>query len=206
MKDEKLSQGVTRRKFGKILAGAGVIAAAGAVSPSTLFAAQEKKREFRPLRNTAEAMNERDTIAALHDGRFGILSTVNKEGFPVGTPISYVFKDGNIYIHTSKVPGEKMINFTENPDVCFTIVNYAIPSTYKNTLGTLFKSVMVFGRVSLVEDPDEKKAVMTAISTKYLPTFTEDIEGYYKKLNKAMNAYCIKIDHMTGKERGEKHY
>ena len=59
-------------------------------------------------------------------------------------------------------------------------------------------SVVCFGKISVVEDQDERMEILKTLGKKYFP------EGYDMEKDLRINAHraavlCLSIDHMTGK-------
>jgi len=67
-------------------------------------------------------------------------------------------------------------------------------------LTTYFRSVVVFGRVRILEDTEEKRAAVTALARHYFPEMEEKIQ---KEASGALKNLCmleLNIEHMSGKE------
>ncbi|MGC1403044.1 MAG: pyridoxamine 5'-phosphate oxidase family protein, partial [Thermodesulfobacteriota bacterium] len=76
---------------------------------------------MRVMRRQERQMTDEDALEILKGGEFGILSTVDGEGQPYGTPLNYVLVDKALYIHTA-LQGYALDNMAGNPRVCFTVV------------------------------------------------------------------------------------
>lgn len=65
---------------------------------------------------------------------------------------------------------------------------------------TLYKSVIAFGRMRVVEDEEEKRASIVLLGRKYSPGLDEamkkEIEGSYDRFH----MFALDIEHMTGKQ------
>lgn len=145
----------------------------------------------------------------LEEMSFGFLGTWGEDGWPHITPLNYVYFQGNLYFHGSKI-GQKMIDLKQNNRVTFSVAKeYAvIPSYFSGSpmacpATTYFKSVNIKGYAFLVEDLKEKAEVFTALMHKlqpdggYLPIRAED-EAYAKSLN-AVALVKIMVEDITAK-------
>lgn len=66
---------------------------------------------------------------------------------------------------------------------------------------TYFRSVIIFGRASIVEQEDEILSTIEKLATKYYPEDSKDHRD--SAIRKEYSALCmvkIQIEHMTGKE------
>ena len=67
-------------------------------------------------------------------------------------------------------------------------------------LTTYFRSVIAFGRVRIIEDTEEKRAAVMALSRRYFPEMEEKAR---KEASGALKNLCmleLTIEHMSGKE------
>lgn len=188
---------MSRRRFGKLAAGAGLIAIAGGVLPN--MAVAQEKPAFRDIRRKERALTEDDAWAILDKGIYGVLATVDQNAQPHGTPISYASGDGYIYFHGAK-RGQKIDNMKANPRVCFTVVGEAEPIFINEPFdySVYFASTMAYGNVQVLEGDEKKRALMTLVK-KYFPQNLEGSDAYYEKYGKLIDVWGIKVDRITAK-------
>lgn len=65
---------------------------------------------------------------------------------------------------------------------------------------TYFRSVIVFGRVRILEDTAEKESALKQLAAKYSP---DHEQGRLRAIARQLNQVCLielTIDHMSGKE------
>ena len=129
---------------------------------------------------------------------YGVLSTIDNNGYPYGLPLHYIILDDVIYLHCA-LEGHIIDTISNNNKVCFTVVGYSelLPSSFTAN----YESVIVFGKGALVEK-SEKIHMLKALVRKYSPE-------YYDKGMKVIDAFkdkCsvirIDIEHITGKKKG----
>jgi len=99
---------------------------------------------FKKMRRREKELSNAEIFAVLDKGEYGILSTVDSDGYPYGVPVHYAYDNGSIYFH-SAVSGHKLDNINNNCNVSFCVVvdDRVIPSSFT----TRYKSVIAFGKV-----------------------------------------------------------
>jgi hypothetical protein len=129
---------------------------------------------------------------------YGRLATLNSSQ-PYITPVNYVYCNGKIYIH-SKFDGQKIENITNNPKVCFEIsemvkLKYAEePCKWSCD----YWSVIIFGKASIIDDPDIKLEVINQLVIKYAEIFS--FKPSRVATSDTFAIIEITIEKMTGKE------
>ncbi|MFC5648094.1 pyridoxamine 5'-phosphate oxidase family protein [Paenibacillus solisilvae] len=138
-----------------------------------------RRKEFQ----IDEEHNLEEIEAFLSEMSFGFLGTVSQDGHPAVTPLNFVYVNGAIYFHGSRI-GEKMTQLKANESVTFAVAKeYAvIPSYFTDPLlacpaTAYFKSVRIDGHAALVDDPQEKASALEALMRKLQP------EGGYKTID-----------------------
>ena len=71
------------------------------------------------------------------------------------------------------------------------------------TLTTHFRSVIAFGRIRIVEDPEEKRSAILALAERFAPGLRELAEKETAESWNRMNLFALDIEHITGKEARE---
>lgn len=103
-------------------------------------------------------MRQDDIEKFLRTARVGRVSTSLK-GQPYVVPVFYVYHNGRVFIHTS-VSGKKIETITKNPAVCF-----EIDESSKDE--RRLKSVIFFGKASIIQNREEKLEALRALVEKY---------------------------------------
>jgi len=150
---------------------------------------------FRNMRRSDKAITEKEALDLLAKGEYGILSTVGENGYAYGVPLSYCFRDGNIYFHAA-TEGLKIDNILFNNKVCFTVVGNTklLPEQFS----TNYESVIAFGKASIVE-ADEKMQGLKFIIEKYSPEFLQSGLEYIERAHSATKVMKIEVEKITGK-------
>ncbi|MDO4545390.1 MAG: pyridoxamine 5'-phosphate oxidase family protein [Bacillota bacterium] len=154
---------------------------------------------FREMRLSKQLLPREKSIDILKKRTAGVLAVSGDDDYPYTVPLSYVYDEekDKIYFHCAK-KGHKLDGIARNPKVSFCIIDkdQIVPEEYT----TYFRSVVVFGKARILDDPTEKRAALELLAAKYSP---DHEEGRKKEIEGSFNAVCmveIAIDHMSGKE------
>ena len=125
----------------------------------------------------------------------GVLSMIGDDGYPYGIPLDHWYSGNKLYFHGAKV-GHKMDAITAFDKVSYCVMDEGFRRDGEWALN--IKSVVVFGRIRVVEDEAKKREICTNLVRK----FTDDEEYLQKELTNAfsrVNCLELTIEHMTGK-------
>lgn len=164
-------------------------------------ARNRRKIMFREMRRKKQQLSTKECVEILRKRTSGVLAVFGEDGYPYAVPISYVYEDGKIYFHSAKA-GHKIDAIQQNSKVSFCIIDQdqVVPEKYTS----YFRSVIVFGKVRILEDDQEKYKSIEQLAVKYAPDDRE--EERKKAIEQEWNAFCmleLTIEHMTGKEAKE---
>lgn len=152
---------------------------------------------FKEMRRKDRALEDTETLEILKKCDYGILSTIDKNGYPYGIPLSYVYMDNALYFHSAK-EGSKLDNISYNDKVSFCVVGKT--STLPDKFSTKYESVIVFGKASEVIDVEKNKALLEILN-KYSPNFIEQGKDYIQNAGAITKVIKISIKHISGKAR-----
>lgn len=150
------------------------------------------------MRYFERQMEREESFSLLHNGLYGVLSTVDDNGQPYGVPLNYVFNNNNVYFHCA-LEGHKLENIKYNDKVSFTVVGDSIIMPSKFSIA--YESVILFGIISMVEDEEEKEMALKVLVEKYSPEFIVEGELYIKRAINRCAVFKIEIQSLTGKHR-----
>ena len=152
---------------------------------------------FRELLRKNQQLSAEECIEVLTNETRGVLSVIGDDEYPYGVPLNHFYNidDGCIYFHCGKI-GHKLDSIKRNDKVSFCVYDKG----YKENDDWAFnvKSVIVFGRVDLIEDID----FVTDITQKLCYKFTQDEEYIAEEIRKYVaNTLLIKLtpEHICGK-------
>lgn len=157
---------------------------------------------FRELARKKQKLTEEECITVLKQQKRGVLSVQGDDGYPYGLPIDhwYCEEDGHLYFHSGK-KGHKTDAMNRSDKVSFCTWDEGFVKEGDWALN--IRSVIVFGRIRLVEDFDRAMEISRQLSLK----FTNDldyIETEIQKDGRATAVYELIPEHMTGKLVNEK--
>ena len=155
---------------------------------------------FRAMRRSKQQMSETAAVAILQDATSGVLSLMGEDGYPYGVPMSYAYADGKLYFH-SAVTGHKVDAIKQYEKASFTVVvqDDIVPEKYT----TLYRSVIAFGKIRIVEDEAERVHGVKLLAEKYNPGEPE--AGWRKEMTDCPNflVLIMDIEHLSGKASRE---
>lgn len=121
---------------------------------------------FRELRRKKQELSIEDSIAILRHSTSGVLALLGDNAYPYAVPISYVYDDSRLYFHGAK-SGHKTDAIQNHPKASFCVIDQdnVIPEEYT----TCFRSVIVFGKIRILENEAEKEKAIWTLASKYYP-------------------------------------
>lgn len=152
---------------------------------------------FRGMRRFKQQISKEECIHVLKEQPRGVLSVLGDNGYPYGLPLDHWYseKDDKLYFHCAK-EGHKLDAVRECDKVSYCVMDEGYRKDGEWTLN--INSVIVFGRMNIVEDEEKKREICTNICHK----FTDDEEYLKKEMDNAFPRVCcleLTIEHMTGK-------
>ena len=152
---------------------------------------------FREMRRFKLQISEEECIRILKEQPRGILSMIGDNGYPYGIPLDHWYseKDNRLYFHCAKT-GHKLDAIAACDKVSYCVMDKGYRKDGEWALN--INSVVVFGRMRVVEDEDKKQEICTNLVRK----FTDDEEYLRRELTNAfprVNCLELIIEHMTGK-------
>lgn len=156
---------------------------------------------FRKMRRVKCKLDNETAEKILREGSYGVLALSGDEGYNYAVPINYAVSDNKIYFH-SAITGHKLDAIKNNDKVSFCVVDKH--DVVSEEFTTYFTSAIVFGKIRLAENDDEKILGLNLLSEKYSPDI--DIEKRNKEIFGKLNATAVmvlEIEHLSGKAARE---
>ena len=153
---------------------------------------------YRPMRRIKQQLSQEECEQVLTSERRGVLSVHVEDGYPYGVPMDYLYEQGKIYFHGAKV-GHKIDAIKADNRVSFTVFDQGVPVEGK--VGPNVRSVIVFGRISLLETTPETLEIARRLGEKYDPSGY--VEDELRRTAERIQLLELAIDHMTGKRVNE---
>ena len=157
---------------------------------------------FREMTRKRQQIPEAECIELLKSEKRGVLSVLGDDGYPYGMPINHFYneEDGCLYFHSGKA-GHRTDAMKRCDKASFCVYDQGF--TRPGDWALNIKSVIVFGRLKIVEDHTRALEISRRLSYK----FTSD-EGYIddeiKRSGPGVLVFRLVPEHMTGKLVNEK--
>lgn len=156
------------------------------------------KNMFRELRRKRQELSLEESLDILNKGTSGVLALLGDNDYPYTVPISYVYDNAELYFHGAK-NGHKIDALRKHDKASFCVISQdkIIPEEYT----TYFRSVIVFGKIRIMEDETAMKKAIQALAIKYYPSDSETERQ--KVINREWKPLCmieLSIEHISGKE------
>ena len=153
---------------------------------------------FREMRRKRQQLTEAECIEILMKNTSGVFAVLGDNGYPYAVPLSYIYDSGSLYFHCAK-SGHKLDAIKNCDKVSFCVIDQDLVVPEKYT--TYFRSVIIFGRASVVDQEDEIRSAIEKLAIKYHPDDSKDNrDSVIEKEYKTMCMVKIQIEHITGKE------
>jgi len=153
---------------------------------------------FRPMRREKQQLSDESARQVLLRGKTGVLSLLGDDGYPYGVPVNYCLYGNAIYIHCAPV-GHKIDAVRNCPKASFCVVDEERINQPK--YATDYRSVILFGQVCVVSDPEELTRALIVFTDKYCPDMGHEANVREVELEKpGVTLLRLEIEHVTGKE------
>ena len=115
------------------------------------------------MRRAKQRLSPDESLAILEKGSSGVLALWDGEE-PYAVPLSYVYHGGKLYFHCARA-GRKLEAARVCPKASFCVVaaDNVIPEKYT----TAYRSVIVSGRLRIIEDEAEMIPALRQLAEKY---------------------------------------
>ncbi|HEX4114060.1 MAG TPA: pyridoxamine 5'-phosphate oxidase family protein [Stellaceae bacterium] len=160
-----------------------------------------------PVRRADKAMSDTRAHELLAQGYAGRLATIGADGWPYCVPLLYVPMDGEIWVHNTAARGHLKANVEHEARVCFEIDEPGETFAYGRfecDSSVAYRSVVVFGRIRIVEDRADKQRFCEGLLEKYARAewrepAAQRPKNFFPRLDQ-ITVYAIAIERVTGKE------
>ena len=156
----------------------------------------------RVVREPQRAVYDRDTVNAILDEAFLCHVGFTVDNQPYVIPTSYGRKDDTLYIHGSAA-SRMLRNLDQGVPVCVTVTLLdglvLARSVFNHSMN--YRSVVILGTATIVDDPAEKLAALRALSEHIIPNRWGDSRQPNEKELKATSVLRLSITEFSAKVR-----
>jgi len=154
------------------------------------------------VREADRAVYDRETVYRILDEGFLCHAGFVVDGQPFVIPTSYGRKDASLYIHGSAA-SRMLRQFKEGVPVCITVTLLdglvLARSVFNHSMN--YRSVVILGKATLVDDPEEKLVALRVLSEHILPGRWDDSRQPNERELKATSVLRVPIEEFSAKVR-----
>lgn len=152
---------------------------------------------FREMARKKQSLEMSEMIKILNSEKRGVLSVHGDHGYPYGLPINFWYNEENgcLYFHSGK-KGHKVDAIASNNKVSFCVYDEGFRKDGEWALN--IRSVIVFGKMRMVENSEEAIEIYRKLSLKYTSDI-DYIDSEIEKFSKVTLCYELQPEHITGK-------
>ena len=152
---------------------------------------------FRELKRKNKQLSDAECAEVLLQQTRGVLSVSGDDGYPYGMPMNHLYhpEDGCIYFHCGKA-GHRLDALLRENKVSFCVYDQGVREG--DDWAFLVRSVIVFGRIAIIDDSEEIIRITQLLSRK----FTQDEQYIQQEIQQhAANTLLLKLtpEHICGK-------
>jgi nitroimidazol reductase NimA-like FMN-containing flavoprotein (pyridoxamine 5'-phosphate oxidase superfamily) len=156
----------------------------------------------RVVREADRAVYDRETVYRILDEGFLCHAGFVVDGQPFVIPTSYGRKDASLYIHGSAA-SRMLRQIKDGVPICITVTLLEglvlARSIFNHSMN--YRSVVVLGKATLVDDPEEKLAALRILSEHILPGRWADSRQPTERELKATSVLRVPIEEFSAKVR-----
>lgn len=156
----------------------------------------------RVVREPERGVYDRESVYRILDEAFLCHVGFSVDGQPFVIPTSYGRKDSNLYIHGSAA-SRMLRQMKEGISICVTVTLLdglvLARSVFNHSMN--YRSVIILGRATLVEDPEEKLAALRVLSEHIIPGRWDDVRQPNERELKATSVLRVPIEEFSAKVR-----
>jgi nitroimidazol reductase NimA-like FMN-containing flavoprotein (pyridoxamine 5'-phosphate oxidase superfamily) len=163
---------------------------------------QMPTQRTRVVREPERGVYDREDAYRILDEGFICHVGFSLDGQPFVIPTSYGRKDTNLYIHGSAA-SRMLRQMKEGVAVCVTVTLLdglvLARSVFNHSMN--YRSVVILGKATLVDDPEEKLTALRVLSEHILPGRWEDARQPNERELKATSVLRVAIEEFSAKVR-----
>jgi uncharacterized protein len=163
---------------------------------------------MREMRRKDREMARGACIQLLDEALVGRAATVGEDGAPYVVPMNFVYDSSSntIFLHCA-TSGQLLDNLASNPRVCFEVDEpgaVVMSGPDACDASQVYKSVICFGRASVIDRGQEKQDALERFAQKYIDRLMRNrkYEPELRTIDTTV-AIAIQVETMTGKQRSE---
>jgi uncharacterized protein len=163
-----------------------------------IMQANRQTGEVPMQRKDREIPDRAEIEEILREAQVCRIALADNDG-PYIVPMSFGYEDGTIYLHSAP-EGKKIAMIRSNPRCCFEVdlCDGIVKGKNACSWGMRYRSVIGFGRATILTNPEEKKHGLNCIMHQYQGGTHDFSDGDIR----CVAVIRIVIESMTGKKKG----
>ena len=149
------------------------------------------------MRRIGQELPREECLRILQEHENGVLALQGDEGYPYAVPLNYHYMDERLYFHCA-MEGHKIDAIRRCDKASFCIIDADAVDADKAT--TRFRSLIIFGRVRLLEDEAEKRRALLSLGKRFCPGREAAIQAEIDQSLSHTGVIELTIEHISGKE------
>ena len=152
---------------------------------------------FRELQRKKQVLPREECVELLKTQLRGVLSVQGDEGYPYGMPMNHWYNeaDGNLYFHSGR-KGHRSDAMRRCGKASFCVYDEGVRKEGEWSLH--IRSVIVFGRLRVVEDEAAAMEAVRQLSAKFTAD-TDYVEGEITQAAEYTLVFALEVEHICGK-------
>ena len=152
---------------------------------------------FREMLRKKQQLSREECIEILKEEPRGVLSVLGDDDYPYGMPVNqyYCEEDGKLYFHSGK-KGHKIDAMRRHDKASFCVYDSGYRREGESALN--IRSVIVFGRIEIIEDREKIYEISRELSYKFTSD-SEYIEREIRQSGPGTFMFALVPEHITGK-------
>ena len=148
------------------------------------------------MRRKDLALSQEATLALIDAKDYAVLSLTDPNGRAYGVPLDYVRKEDSLYFHGAR-EGRKVEAMKINPWACAVILGDTaiVPEKF----GRKYESAIIEGPIELIDDPEQKRRVMTWVGESRSPGYPEKAQSVIERMLDRVLIYKMQMEIVSGK-------
>ena len=155
------------------------------------------------LRRADKVMSAAEIDAFLAAAFCGRTATVGPDGYPYVVPNLFVWRRGQVYLHTARLTGHFLANVRHSDKISFEADEPGEVFPYgavECDTSVSYRSVILFGRIRIIDDAAAKLEFYSEFMAKYAPAESWGRDrGSFPRVGKTI-VYAITPETITGKQ------
>ena len=147
------------------------------------------------IKRKQQILNKDQIDEILLKNTSGVLSLLDENNNPYGVPLNYAYINGKLIFHTSKF-GYKIDLIKRNQNCSFTVIDQ--DKVVEEDYTSLYKSVIIQGKIKIIENKEEIVNYMNLFTDKYVP-FKEERPDIIKRNLPILSILELTIEQVSGK-------